>query len=139
MKRAVITMLAIFAISTLSAQQIVEKTLVKPVNLYGNMVVDASLDGQMDVKEWSSEHAKIEINIKAYGINSQVLKSLVAAGRYNVKIDKQSDKIVLSSPNLAKELKVRGNMLKDEVIFTIYVPTSCKVNTTDVEGVTSIN
>lgn len=139
MKRAVIIILAILAIGTLSAQQTVEKTLVKPVNLLGNNEVDVLLNGEVSIKKWSSDHAKIEMSIKAYGVNSQVLKSLVAAGRYNINVENKDGKIILSTPNLEKALKVKGNSLKDEVTFILYVPSTCIVNTDDNEGMTSVN
>ena len=132
-------MLAFFAIGTLSAQQSVEKTLVKPVNLYGNMNVDVLLNGEVSIKEWSNSHAQVEMSITAYGVNSQVLKSLVAAGRYNIKVDVEGEKVVLSTPNLAKALKVRGSSLKDEVKFILYVPTSCSVTRDGNDEMTSVN
>jgi hypothetical protein len=139
MRRAVIIFLAIFAFGTVSAQQLVEKTLVKPVNLFGNNQIDIMLNGEVSIQEWSNEHAQVEMSITAYGVNSQVLKSLVAAGRYNIKVENKNDTIILSSPNLAKALKVRGNSLKDEVKYILYVPATCTVNKQGEDGMTSIN
>lgn len=139
MRRAVILFLAIFALGTMSAQQSVEKTLVKPVNLFGNSQVDILLNGEVSIQEWSNEHAQVEMSITAYGVNSQVLKSLVAAGRYNIKVENKNETIILSSPNLAKSLKVRGNTLKDEVKYILYVPSTCTVNKQGENGMTSVN
>lgn len=139
MKRAITIMLTFFVIGTLSAQQPVEKTLIKPVNLAGKLKVEAQLNGEINVKEWTNSHAKIEMSITAYGVNSQVVKSLVAAGRYNITVKHEGDKVVLSTPNLAKALKVRGNSLKDEVKFVLYVPTGCQVGEEGNIGMTSAN
>ncbi len=122
MKRAVIMIFAMCIMGMVSAQQAVEKTLIKPVNLKGNVNIELALNGKIDVKKWRNEYAQVEIGIKAYGINSTVLKSLVAAGRYNIEIDYVDEKVVLRTPALAKEINVRGKVLKDEVLFTIYVP-----------------
>jgi hypothetical protein len=68
MRRAVIIFLAIFAFGTVSAQQLVEKTLVKPVNLFGNNQIDIMLNGEVSIQEWSNEHAQVEMSITAYGV-----------------------------------------------------------------------
>jgi hypothetical protein len=139
MRRAVIIFIAIFAFGTMSAQQLVEKTLVKPVNLFGNNQINIMVGGEVSIQEWSNEHAQVEMSITAYGVNSQVLKSLVAAGRYNIKVENKDNIIILSSPNLAKSLRVRGNLLKDEVKYILYVPATCIVNKEGEDGMTSIN
>ncbi len=129
MKRAVIFILAIFALGSMSAQQSVEKTVLKPINLKGYNHLEANLDGKVNVKTWTNEYAQVEINIKAYGLNAQILKALVAAGRYNIHIDYKDDKVVLTTPDLSKSIKVRGTELKDEVTFTIFMPEYCKLDT----------
>ncbi len=139
MKRAVILTLVMFIMGMVSAQQAVEKTLIKPVNLKGNIELEVDLNGKVDIKKWNNEYAQVEIGVKAYNLNSTVLKSLVAAGRYNIEIEYEGDKVILSSPALAKEINVRGSKLKDEVIYTIYVPSLSTVHTADGEDLGSLN
>ncbi len=128
MKRAVIYIMAMFIIGTMSAQQSVEKTLIKPVNLKGNTELVLNLNGKVDIKKWKNDYAQVEIGIKAVGINSTVLKSLVAAGRYNITVGYDEDKVNLSTVALAKAIKVRGKELNDAVTFTIFVPDYTVIN-----------
>ena len=139
MKKAIVFIMAMFIIGTVSAQQSVEKTLIKPVNLKGNTDLDLNLNGKVEVKKWNNDYAQVEIGIKAYGINSTVLKSLVAAGRYNIKVEYNGDKVQLSTYALAKTIKVRGQELKDQVTFTIFVPEYTVINNVTEEDMSAIN
>ncbi|MGB1218048.1 MAG: hypothetical protein ACPG5P_09235, partial [Saprospiraceae bacterium] len=127
MKRIVTFAMALLIMGSLSAQSVVEKTLVKPVNLKGFATTELHLNGEVQVERWANDYAQFEINIKVHGLNSQILKSLVAAGRYNVKVEYTDDKVILSTPGLAKAVTIRGNKLKDEVLFKVFMPEIVKV------------
>ncbi len=139
MKRAVLFLAFLFILGTMSAQQTVEKTLIKPVNLQGNSDILVQLDGEVNIKKWSKEYSQIEINIKAFGISDQILKSLVSAGRYDIDIEYKDNAVVLTTPDLTKSVTLRGKNLNDEVIFNVYVPEVSNVKVTEQEDMSSLN
>lgn len=127
MKKFLLTVMIIVWSVMVFAQQMVEKKLVKPIDLQGKEILKVDLSGMVATEVWSNDHAQIKINVKAYGINNQMLNALVSAGRYNINIDNDIDDIGISSPNLDKSITVRGKRLKDEVSYTVFVPSNVSV------------
>jgi len=75
----------------LYAQQPVEKTLVKSFNLQGNDVIDLALEGDIQINEWNSNVIRVEMLITLQNGNEMLLKSLIKAGRYNLKSSETED------------------------------------------------
>ncbi len=138
MKRVVLMLILAVSALGMTAQNISEKTMVKPFRL-GAESLEVHLDGVVEVKYWNNEYAQAEINVVLEGFNAQILKSLVTAGRYDLAIEKNGEITIISSPNLAKDVKLRGKEVKDEVKFTIFVPEGYPVHVSGDEGLSAIN
>jgi len=111
----------------LYAQQPVEKTLVKSFNLQGNDVVDLALEGDIQINEWNSNVIRVEMLITLQNGNEMLLKSLIKAGRYNLKSSETEDSFLISIPGLEREVKVKGMSLIDKVSYAISVPEGVNI------------
>jgi len=113
-------MLFSFAFST--AQNNIEKTLIKSFNLEGNDFVELALDGKVEVKEWSNPLMRVHVTIGIETGSDAMLKSLVTAGRYNLKSTDTAEGVVIDSPGLARTITVRGVELKENISYVVFKP-----------------
>lgn len=120
--------------------QSVERTLVKSFNLKGNTSVVLDLKGDVDVRHWNSELVRIQININLENGTEAILKSLIIAGRYNLKDSVGEDGgYVINSPGLAREVKLRDSMLKERLSYTVFAPENVLVQLADGSAATLKN
>ena len=108
-----------------------ERTLVKSFNLNGNNSLILDLEGEVNVQHWNKELVRVQIHIKAEDITDSVLKALIIAGRYNLLERVGEDGFVISSPELHKEITIRGQRLKDHITYTVYAPETVIVQLAD--------
>jgi len=120
-------LLSLTLICGLSAQKNTQKTLVKSFNLKGNDVVDLDLNGEIEVKEWSSPSIRIEMLISVENGSETMLKSLVKAGRYNLISSETDEAFQISMPGLDREIMVKGSPLLDNVSYIINIPSDVNV------------
>ena len=115
-------------VTTISySQSEVEKTLVKSFNLKGNDVVVLDLDGQVEVKEWQNDIMRVQMTINLDEGTSSMLKSLIQVGRYNLESKDDKDDFVIYAPAMRKEIKVRGKVLKENIVYTVFAPENVTV------------
>jgi len=110
-------------VTTVSYSQTqVERTLVKSFNLKGSDVILLDLDGEVEVKEWKKGIMRIQMDINLEEGSASMLKSLIQVGRYNLisKIEENDFKIL--APAMNKEIKVRGKVLKENIVYTVFAP-----------------
>lgn len=129
-----IAFFSLILIANISAQQAVQKTLVKSFNLQGNDVVDLQLKGDIEVKEWNSSVVRVEMLISLENGNEMLLKSLIKAGRYNLTSAEMEDSFKISIPGLERDVNIKGKTLIDKVSYVISVPSG--VNIRESEGAT---
>jgi len=129
MKKITIT-LSLVAIMVVSAfaQQLTEKTLVKAFNLNGNDLVVLNIDGDIEVQQWSNKIMRVQIDIAAENVPDATLKSLVTAGRYNLKATETSDGLQIDAPGLKRKVTLRGEELKEHISYVVFVPENVMVN-----------
>lgn len=123
----------------LEAQQTVEKTLVKSFNLQGNDVIDLDLEGDIQLKEWNSPAIRIEMLITLDNGNETMLKSLIKAGRYNLKSTETEDSFHISIPGLAREVTVKGVSLVDKVSYIVSLPADVNIREVDLATAQAID
>jgi hypothetical protein len=116
--------------ATLHGQQ-TEKTLVKSFNLKGNQFVLLDLDGNVEVKEWNNELMRVQINVALENGTEAMLKSLVQAGRYNLKSDDSTGEFKVVAPGLQRKVTVRGQELVENISYTIFAPGKVNVRLTN--------
>lgn len=112
--------------ATIFAQS-AERTLVKSFNLKGNTTVVLDLKGDVDVQHWNNDLVRIQININVENVSESVLKSLIVAGRYNLKDVEGENEMVINAPALDKEVSLRGQLLKEHLTYTVFAPESVSV------------
>jgi len=128
MKKIQLTLICFFLTTVLViAQTNVEKTLVKSFNLKGNNTVTLNLEGDIEVKERAGEIMRIQMLIGIAGSDA-MLKSLITAGRYNLELEDSENGLTVSSPGLARKITVRGESLRENVSYVVYVPEDVTVS-----------
>lgn len=113
------------------AQTKTEKTLVKSFNLQGKETVLLDLGGNVEVKSWDSKIMRIQMEITLEDAASHMIKSLVQVGRYNLKAEFQEDFMLVAAPAMRKEIRVRGQLLKENVVYTVFTPKDVIVKMAD--------
>jgi len=125
------TVVLTLLISSLAMGQVAEKTLVKSFNLKGDKTILLDLDGEVDVQEWNGELLRIQINLSIENGTSAMLKSLILAGRYNLKGENKGGELIVSSPEMLKEVMIRGKKLMEDISYTIFTPSDVLVKIAD--------
>jgi hypothetical protein len=105
----------------IQAQQ-VEKVLVKSINPESAKTVQLDLDVPYIVQTWKSNVIRVQLQVGLENSSENILKSLISAGRYNVKATIENEVILLSLPQLAKQVRVGGQELIEQVSLTIFLP-----------------
>lgn len=131
------TTLLLLANSFLISQG-VEKILVKSFNLNGNETVDLQLSGDVEVEEWNSDIMRVQMTITAENTSETTLKSLIKAGRYNIKSKEENDTYKIYVPGIEREIRVKGTPLNDKVSYVVSVPQGTFVRLAD-ESSTELN
>ena len=120
-------MLCVSAAIPVYSQTQAEKTLVKSFNLKGSDVVTLDLDGAIEVKEWNNEIMRIQMTISVENGSSSMLKSLIQVGRYNLMSVVENGDLKIFAPAMKKEIKARGRVLKENIVYTVFTPENVTV------------
>jgi hypothetical protein len=99
-------------------------TLVKSFNLAGSteLVVDLP-ERSVEFQQWNEPLVRVQMQISAENVSDKLLRSLIAAGRYNLTGETSTTgQFVISAPNIKKNVKIGGADLKDELRYKIFVP-----------------
>ncbi|MCB9264815.1 MAG: hypothetical protein H6558_07315 [Lewinellaceae bacterium] len=116
-----LTVLLLF-VSFMGFGQQVEKTLVKSFNLQGNQVVALQMDGPIEVTTWNNNFLRVQMQVTLKEGSEALLKSLVQAGRYNLRYEIDEEAYKVLAPKLDFEVKVGGKPLQDEVSYIVFAP-----------------
>jgi hypothetical protein len=79
---------------------------------------------------WDSPSVRFEISVSLPTGNGPMLNELANIGRYNLISKTDANVLVINAPNMQKQLKVKGQDLKENVIFVVYVPKKMEVQIT---------
>lgn len=112
---------------TLSAQSNAEKTFTKSFNTDGKGTVRLDLPGTVDLKVWDNPSIRFEISVSLPTGNGPMLNELANIGRYNLSSKSEGDLLLISAPNLQKQLKVKGVELKEALNFVVFVPKDIQI------------
>lgn len=116
-----------------------EKTLVKSFNIEGNQVVELQLDGNVEVQEWNNSIMRIQMSITLPNGSNAMLKSLIQAGRYNLKGKSATQDYQVSAPNLQKKITVGGQQLNEQLTFLVYAPADVIVKLSNSTTANALN
>lgn len=122
------TFFFLLVLSCSAAAQSSGKTFSKSFNMDGKTQVALDLPGEVDLKVWDNPALRIEISVTLpEGTNSAMLNELANVGRYNIVAKPEGDALVITAPNLQKQVKLKGQELKEALSFVVYVPRKIEV------------
>ncbi|MCB0559132.1 MAG: hypothetical protein H6573_03115 [Lewinellaceae bacterium] len=121
-----LTVLLLF-VSFVTYGQQVEKTLVKSFNIQGSQIVALQMSGPIEVRTWSNNFLRVQMQVSLKEGSEALLKSLVQAGRYNLRSEIGNDAYNVLAPQLGLEVKVGGKQLQDEVSYIVFAPENVTV------------
>ena len=130
MKNTTITLAILFITSftcAVTAQTTGGKTFTKAFNTDGKGILRLELPESPDLKIWDNPSIRIEITISLPNGNTAMLNELANIGRYNLVSASVGDALVITAPNLQKQLKVKGEELKEAIGFVVFVPKDMQV------------
>ena len=116
-----LTVLLLF-VSFMTYGQQVEKTLVKSFNLQGSQIVALQMTGPIEVRTWNNNFLRVQMQVSLKEGSEALLKSLVQAGRYNLRYEMDGEAYTVLAPQLGLEVKVGGKPLQDVVSYLVYAP-----------------
>lgn len=116
-----ISILLLFAASVVIGQP-AQKTLVKSFNLQGNQVVMLDLKGTVELVSWNNSSMRVQMAISLKHGTEAMLKSLVKAGRYNLRSTLLEEAYKVHAPALQKKVLFHGKVLEEAISFIIFTP-----------------
>jgi hypothetical protein len=104
------------------------KTLAKSFNTNGKATLVLDLPGTIDLKIWDNPNVKIEVSASLSNGSSAMLSELANVGRYNLVATPEGDAMTIRIPNLQKQVKVKGELLKENLTYVVFAPKNIKVD-----------
>lgn len=120
-----IALLLTFALSAIA--QTTGKTFTKSFNTDGKSRLKLDLPGKVEIKVWNNAAIRIEIAVDLPSGNSSMLDQLALVGRYNLNANPLEETLVITAPNLYKVIRVKGEELRENIAYTVYVPKDLDV------------
>ena len=127
-----LSFLAVLLVLPLTASpQSAVKTFSKSFNSESKGALALELPGIIETKEWDNTYIKIEIIVALPSGNGSMLNELANVGRYNMIAKPVDDVLQIQMPNLQKQVRIKGELLKEQFSFSASVPKGMKVQTTN--------
>lgn len=114
-----------FALSV--SAQTTEKTFSKSFNTEGKSQIKFDLPGPVDLKVWNQPTIRMEIIVGLPSGNISLVEQLAKVGRYNPESEAIDEVLVITSPNLERVVKVKGEELHENVSYIVFVPKDLEV------------
>lgn len=122
------TLLLLLALACSAAAQTTGKTFFKSFNTDGKDRIALDLPGSVDLKIWDNATLRIEISVSLPdGNNSAMLNELANVGRYNIVAKPEGEVLLITAPNLYRQVRVKGQELRENVSFVVFVPKNVEV------------
>jgi hypothetical protein len=104
------------------------RTFVKSFNLDGATEVRLDLPQTVDIRPWDGNTLRFEISVTLPPqCNAAMLNELANVGRYNMNSKTEGSILVIDAPNLARQIKVKGQEMKETIAFTLHVPKQVSI------------
>lgn len=114
------------AIGTVVAQD-TGKTFTKPFSTEGAMRVKFDLPGPIDLKIWNQATIRIEISVSLPSGSSSMIDQLAGVGRYDLRSVLEGGELAVTSPNMNRVVRVKGEKLKENITYVVFVPKEMEV------------
>lgn len=122
---AIVILLAIPMLSL--AQSSVGKTFSKTFNTEDKGTIKLDLPGNVDLKIWNNPTIRVEIGISLANGNNSMVNELANVGRYNISSLAEGDVLHILMPNIQKQIKVKGEVLRENLTYTVFAPKDLKI------------
>lgn len=109
------------------------KTFTKSFNLDGKSTLVLEVPGTVEIKTWDTPTIRIEISAGLASGNSAMLNELANVGRYNLVAKPNGESLQIQMPNMQKQVRVKGEVLKEVLSFVAYVPKNVKIQTVNTQ------
>lgn len=110
-----------------ASAQTASRTFTKSFNTDGRGKIVLDLPGSIDVKTCSGPALRFEIGVTLPEGKGYMLNELANIGRYNLVSKSEGDALIITAPNLEKLLRVKGEVLKEDMTFVVFVPKDLSV------------
>jgi hypothetical protein len=117
----------LLAVSFFAKAQPVGKTFNRSFNTEGVSTIVLNLPGKVDLKIWDNPSLRFEIAVTLPLGNGSLLDELASIGRYDLVSKSIGDMLVITAPNLHKQLKLKSEELREAITFVVYVPKDLKI------------
>ncbi len=114
--------LILLSLSFATMAQTASKTFNKSFNTDSRGTIMLDLPGMIDLKVWDNPSIKFEIGVTLPAGNGSALNELANIGRYNLVSKSEGDVLIITAPNLQKQLK-----MKEVLTFVVFVPKNLKI------------
>jgi len=99
-----------------------EKTLIKSVATANASTAVLDLPGEVTVSTWDKDFIRITAIIHITNTTDDILKRLVAVGRYNIISKENGHTLTIQMPKMARKVIIKGNDLAESVSYTVLLP-----------------
>lgn len=113
--------------SLTNAQTTAGKTFSKTFNTEGRGTIVLDLHGSIDLRTWDNPTIRIEESVSLASGNAGMLAELVNVGRYDLSAKPEGDALTITTPNTQKQIRVKGEILKENMTFVVFVPKDLKI------------
>lgn len=113
-----------------------QKIFVKSLTADANSVV-VDLEGQATVSEWNEKFVRVTTTVEVTNFNEEILKRLVAVGRYALTSTTENGSMQISMPKLTTKLTIKGQTLNEVMSYEILVPAGTTVEVVNSETTTA--
>jgi hypothetical protein len=124
----------LLALSHTVAAQSAEKTFSKSFSTESKGVIKLDLPGAIDLKVWDKTTISISFTVSIPSGNSAMLGELANVGRYNLVSKPEGDVLTITAPNMQKQIRVKGEELRETLSYTVFVPKDLKIEMPNAEA-----
>lgn len=131
-------LIALLAAATPLSAQTAAKTFNKTFNTDGQGTITLDLPGTIDVKTWDNTTVRIEISVSLPSGNNAMLSELATVGRYNLISKSTLTQLLITAPNMAKQVRVKGEIIKETLTFVVFAPKDLKIEVHNTEALAEV-
>lgn len=114
--------------------QTAEKTYSKSFSTDGKGTIKLDLPGAIDLKIWDTPTIRIGFTVSIPSGNDAMLSGLANAGRYNLVSKPEGDVLTIQAPNMQKQIRVKGEELRETITYVVFVPKDLKIEMPNAEN-----
>lgn len=124
----------LLTLSLAATAQTAEKTFSKSFSTDDKGTIKLDLPGAIDLKIWDKTTINISFTVSIPSGSAAMLGELANAGRYNLVSKPESDMLTITAPNMQKQVRVKGEELRETITYVVFVPKDLKIEMPNAEA-----